>query len=213
MPIDPLSPETAREVEADVRPTIYIASKTTHAARWRDLRSAGLPIISTWIDEAGKGETACFADLWRRCVSEAASADALIVYREPGEVLKGAFVEVGAALASGKPVYAVGCDEFSFVNHRLVRSAPTLDAAISALDQSRAASETRSADGGRGLTRIKQLEADYADCNRERERWKDEAMRLRADLATWAGIDAEIMAEDEQIAAASPPPSETGGRE
>lgn len=45
--------------------------------------------------------------------------------------------------------------------------------------------------------RVRQLEADFADCNRERERWKDEAMRLRADLATWAGIDADIWAEDE----------------
>ena len=97
---------------------IYMASKTVHAPRWRRLRDeTGLPIISTWIDEAGKGETACFTDLWRRCVDEASSADAVIVYREPGEVLKGAFVEVGAALAVGTEVYAVGCDEFSFVHH------------------------------------------------------------------------------------------------
>lgn len=97
--------------------TIYMASKTAHAWLWRRLRADGFPIISTWIDEAGKGETACFTDLWRRCVDEAASADAVIVYRQPDEVLKGAFVEVGAALAVGTPVYAIGCDEFSFVHH------------------------------------------------------------------------------------------------
>ncbi|WP_066923106.1 hypothetical protein [Methylobacterium sp. CCH5-D2] len=111
-------------------PTIYMASKTAHAPRWRDLRASGFRIISTWIDEAGVGETQCFTDLWRRCVDEAAGADALIVYRQPGEVLKGAFVEVGAALAVGTPVYAIGCDEFSFVNHAGVTRCPTLAEAL-----------------------------------------------------------------------------------
>lgn len=111
-------------------PTIYMASKTAHAPRWRDLRAAGFRIISTWIDEAGVGETACFTDLWRRCVDEAAGADALIIYREPGEVLKGAFVEAGAALAVGTPVYAIGCDEFSFVNHASVTRCATLAEAL-----------------------------------------------------------------------------------
>ena len=109
---------------------IYIASKTTHAPRWRDLRADGVPINSTWIDEAGVGETACFTDLWRRCVDEAGAADALIVYREPGETLKGAFVEVGAALSVGTPVYAVGCDEYSFVNHERVTRCPSLEHAL-----------------------------------------------------------------------------------
>lgn len=109
---------------------IYLASKTVHAPRWRSMREHGLPIISTWIDEAGKGETACFTDLWRRCVSEAAGARAVIVYREQDEVLKGAFVEVGAALAAGVPVFAVGCDEFSFVNHAGVTRCATVEHAL-----------------------------------------------------------------------------------
>lgn len=111
---------------------IYMASKTAHAPRWRKLRALGLPIISTWIDEAGVGETKCFTDLWRRCASEAAEADALIVYREPGEVLKGAFVEVGCALTAGKPVFAVGCDDLSFTHHALVTRVPDLESAIQA---------------------------------------------------------------------------------
>ena len=109
---------------------IYMASKTAHAPRWRSMRANGLPIISTWIDEAGKGETQCFADLWRRCVDEAAAADAVIVYREPDEVLKGAFVEVGAALAVGTPVYAVGCNEFSFVHHAGVTRCVSIEHAL-----------------------------------------------------------------------------------
>ena len=86
---------------------IYIASKTRHADKWRALRASGTTILSTWIDEAGTGETQDFADLWIRCVREAATCDALVFYAECGDVLKGAFVEVGAALAAGRPVYIV----------------------------------------------------------------------------------------------------------
>lgn len=78
---------------------IYVASKTAHASMWREYRSVGAPIISTWIDEAGAGETTDFADLWTRCVMEARDALCLVLYRLPGEILKGALVEAGAALA------------------------------------------------------------------------------------------------------------------
>jgi len=87
---------------------IYITSKTRHAERWRSLRSDGVPIISTWIDEAGVGEVLDWRDLWRRCISEIASSSTLIVYIEPGDVLKGTLVEVGAALANNVPVLVVG---------------------------------------------------------------------------------------------------------
>jgi len=97
---------------------IYVASKVAHAELWRDLRHFERePIISTWIDEAGAGESASLEDLWRRCVHEAANAGALIIYRRPDEVLKGAWVELGAALASGVPVFAVGIEEFTVANH------------------------------------------------------------------------------------------------
>jgi len=114
---------------------VYAASKTAHASKWRDLRAAGWSINSTWIDEAGAGETKCLTDLWRRCVGEASKADVILLYREPGEVLKGAFIEAGAALASGKPVHAVGYGEFSFVNHPLVIQHDTLASALRALSQ------------------------------------------------------------------------------
>jgi hypothetical protein len=100
---------------------VYTASKTRHAPIWRGLRSAGVPVISTWIDEAGPGETASFSDLWIRCIREASTAGALLVYAEEGDVLKGGFVEVGAALGNGVPVFAVGTQPgWSFTSHPLV---------------------------------------------------------------------------------------------
>jgi hypothetical protein len=112
---------------------IYIASKTKHADRWRFLRDkVGEPIISTWIDEAGVGESGNLADLWRRCISEASTAQVLILYREPNEVLKGGWIELGAALSSGVTVFAVGIEEFTVANDTHIQHFPTIKAAIKA---------------------------------------------------------------------------------
>lgn len=98
---------------------IYIASKTVHAEKWRALRASGVPILSTWIDEAGKGESPDLSDLWVRCINEAMRASALIAYRQPDEILKGTFIEIGAALAANRKVYLVGFNDgtLSFVKH------------------------------------------------------------------------------------------------
>lgn len=90
---------------------IYIASKTRHAARWQTLRAQGYNIISTWIDEAGKGESKDLRDLAIRCIDEAKSADRVILYASENDILKGALMEVGAALACNVPVYVVGMSE------------------------------------------------------------------------------------------------------
>lgn len=110
----------------------YVASKTKHAAKWKAYRDSGVPIISTWIDEAGIGETKSFPDLWRRCVSETRKARALIVYAEDGDELKGALIEVGAALASNTPVFMVGNIEAMKTarNHPLVRQCGYLEQAF-----------------------------------------------------------------------------------
>lgn len=109
---------------------IYTASKTQHAAKWKELKRLGYNIISTWINEAGPGETSDFTDLWVRCIEEATYADALLVYREPGEVLKGAFVETGAALANKTPVFAIGLDDQSFCSHPLVTICDSVNDAL-----------------------------------------------------------------------------------
>ena len=115
------------------RKGIYIASKTIHADRWRKLRLMGYPINSTWIDEAGAGESKDLADLWRRCVAEASSAEVLVLYRQPSETLKGGWVELGAALASGVPVFAVGIEEYTIANDKRIRHFKSMADAMSVL--------------------------------------------------------------------------------
>lgn len=103
---------------SDVCDGVYIASKVRHASKWLALRAAGVPIVSTWIDEAGDYATLDWPDLWRRCITEASNAAACIVYVEPGDVLKGALLEMGAAMASGVPVFWVGPIDLAPSTHR-----------------------------------------------------------------------------------------------
>lgn len=88
---------------------IYIASKTKHADKWLRLRGEGHNIISTWINEAGFGESKDLANLCYRCVIECSTCDGLIIYAEPDDYLKGAFIEMGVVLSRTlTPVYMVG---------------------------------------------------------------------------------------------------------
>lgn len=87
---------------------IYIASRASvpeRAALWRQYRSRGVPITSSWIDEDGAGQTASFTDLWDRITEEIAAADRLVLYAETEDFpLKGALIEAGIALGMRRPV-------------------------------------------------------------------------------------------------------------
>lgn len=110
---------------------IYIASKAKHYELWLDYRNRlGFPIISTWIDEAAPGATVDWKDLWQRCVAEARACDVLICYHQPGEALKGALVEIGAALSANKPVILVGAPDGSWPKHPLIRRTSGIDRAF-----------------------------------------------------------------------------------
>ena len=81
---------------------VYVASKASvkrYPDKWKELRANGWHINSTWIDEAGEGQTADWSELWTRIVREITEAVGLIIWVEPdGAKLKGALVEVGVAL-------------------------------------------------------------------------------------------------------------------
>ena len=113
---------------------VYFASKAKHAHRWLALRADGVKTTSSWIDEAGEGETADSAELSERCLQEIAGAGRVVLYCEPGEILKGAILEAGAALMAGVPVFLVGeCASLSrvFRQHRLWHECASIEDAIS----------------------------------------------------------------------------------
>lgn len=90
---------------------IYVASRASvpeRGAMWRWFRDQGFPVISSWIDEDGPGQTPNMAALWERIVREVSSASALVLFVGVDDLpLKGAYVEVGIALGSGIPVHVV----------------------------------------------------------------------------------------------------------
>ena len=90
----------------------YIASRASlpeRSAAWRRLRDVdGWKITSTWIDEAGAGETVDLGLLWERIAAEIEQSERLVLYVEPGDFpLKGALIEVGIALAHRIPIRVV----------------------------------------------------------------------------------------------------------
>jgi len=93
------------------RPRVYVASRASLPERvdmWRAYRAEGADILSTWIDEAGEGETDSFGELWSRIEAEIRAADRLVLYAELEDFpLKGALVEAGMAIGMGKPVFVV----------------------------------------------------------------------------------------------------------
>lgn len=94
----------------------YVASRASipeRSAMWRDLRARGANIISSWIDEAGVGETGDFSELWTRIMAEIHHSDGLVLFLHPDDFpLKGALIETGMAIGMGKPVhiYAKGVE-------------------------------------------------------------------------------------------------------
>lgn len=136
MTLDPKALEAATDSgwrPIETRKGIYIASKTAHARRWRLLRLIGYPIISTWIDEAGEGESKDLNDLWERCLREASTAEVLVLNCERNEVLKGAWIELGAALIARVPVIAVGIEEFTVSKLQRIQHFRTMGEAVTFL--------------------------------------------------------------------------------
>lgn len=91
---------------------IYVASRASVPERpavWRRLRDVeSWPIVSTWIDEAGAGETDDMSELWMRIHQEIIASEGLILLAYKSDFpLKGAFVEAGIAIGLGLPVAVI----------------------------------------------------------------------------------------------------------
>lgn len=118
---------------------VYTASKLHHAPMWRSLCASRKDVIfhARWLKQVTMGtpdvpEEA--EEFWTQDEEDIASSDGLIVYRADGDVLRGALVEVGMALAKDIPVVTVGELDGTWMHHPgVIARVSTIDEAIKVL--------------------------------------------------------------------------------
>ena len=99
----------------------YVASKTHHGGEWVEKVNCGHKINSSWIFRHDE-EIEDWSELWKKCIEEVSNASCLVIIKREGDELKGAWVELGAALAHGKRVFACGIDDYSIHKHPLIEN-------------------------------------------------------------------------------------------
>lgn len=125
-------------------PKVYIASKFKYGKKWKELQDAayfydhawsGVEFVSRWFlnyyDNVPDEPQFCKIG-WIHDIEDIAKADAVIVYSEAEDNLRGALVEAGAAIALDKYVIVVGehPDYGNWQYHPNVHKVTDLDAAL-----------------------------------------------------------------------------------
>ena len=92
---------------------VYTASKLKHAKMWKDICDKRHDVIfhARWLKHVQLGTPGTVDNaraFWQEDHQDVATSDALIVYAEEGDRLRGALVEAGIAIALGVPVFLVG---------------------------------------------------------------------------------------------------------
>jgi hypothetical protein len=80
---------------------------------------------------------------WSRCIEDASAADVCLFVNNAGERACGALVELGAALGTGKQVFVVSPDWWSFANHPRCRVFKDIAGAIEAICAMQAGEQMR----------------------------------------------------------------------
>jgi nucleoside 2-deoxyribosyltransferase len=92
--------------------TFYTAGKIWHAPKFQMLRDKLFyPVKARWIDlEQDDDLVQNRKDiLWEMCFEDVTQSDFFVLYSEDQtEEQRGALVEIGMAMASNKPIYAIG---------------------------------------------------------------------------------------------------------
>lgn len=99
-----------------MQPKVYIASKLKYAERFKQLRihwAQSIDLHARWFDQAaieleGEVDPTDFHIFWLVDEEDVRNSDAVIVYAEENDKLRGALVEAGIAIALGKLVIVVG---------------------------------------------------------------------------------------------------------
>ena len=112
-------------------PSIYIAGKVWHAPAFQAMRPQ-FNIISRWIDLDNESDLVLNRknELWKMCLEDSTKADMTVVWcGDFDEEQRGVLVEMGHAIAAGKPVFIFntcktfepnGISDCAFTHHPLV---------------------------------------------------------------------------------------------
>lgn len=122
---------------------LYIASDIKHAKQWVSFRQICFPhivVVSSWIDFLKDGEPPGLTDYiikdsWRNNITDLALCDALMLYYEDGDSLRGSLFEAGIAFAMEKPIMFVGDKKALGTVAICFSHSPTLDDAVTAMHE------------------------------------------------------------------------------
>lgn len=118
---------------------IYVASKIHHAKYLigvrQNLLKQDININSRWLYQAQYEETSTpdlYKIFWGIDFTDIHNSNAVLIYAEEGDKLRGALVEAGIAIALNKPVIVIGdhLDYGTWQHHQGVYRAKTFDEAI-----------------------------------------------------------------------------------
>lgn len=95
---------------------VYTASKLRHAEMWRALNDSvsGVFFHARWLKHTKMGapdEAEHAVEFWKEDIEDVKTADVVLIYASDDDVLRGALVEAGAAIALGIPVVLAGDNE------------------------------------------------------------------------------------------------------
>lgn len=116
---------------------VYTASKLRHGSKWRALChvTRHVQFHARWLKHNLIGtpdDPEVAKEFWLEDEQDVRDADAVIVYAEEGDHLRGALVEAGIAIACGVPVIVIGDhpDYGTWQYHPGVIRAPDIDKAL-----------------------------------------------------------------------------------
>jgi len=96
---------------------VYTASKLSAAPMWRQLQQdwgSAAFFHARWLRHCELGtpdSPEAAPGFWLEDEEDVGTSDALLVWGEPGQALRGALVEAGIAIARGVPVLVIGENE------------------------------------------------------------------------------------------------------
>jgi len=113
--------------------TVYVSSKLRHRDMWI---ASGIPTVSSWIFGEELPPEECSA-MWDRYRDEIRHCEAIVLYVEPEDQLKGCMLELGMAFMSGHPVIVIWTGDIrnlaaklgTIVYHDSVRIVTSMDEA------------------------------------------------------------------------------------